>query len=104
MKVHLSLGDNGNLIALLDNGERILAADSQKMAEQLRLAGVTADSITVTDWKTDPNHAPASGTIIAVKAALRGLPPKSAAQIAAIFEQHGQILKMLADSDTESEE
>lgn len=74
MKAHLSLGDNGGLIAQLETGERIVAVNAHKMAEQLRLAGVTADSLTVIDWKTDPDHAPMSGQIIAIKAALRDLP------------------------------
>jgi hypothetical protein len=70
MKAHLSLSEHGNLVAVLETGERILAADSQKMAEQLRLAGVTAESLTVADWKADPDHAPMSGQIVAIKSAL----------------------------------
>lgn len=77
MKAHLSL-NAGGLIAQLEIGGRIVAGNAHKMAEQLRLAGVTADSLTATDWKTDPDHAPTSGQIIAIKAALRGLPPKTA--------------------------
>lgn len=77
MKAHLSL-NAGGLIAQLEIGGRIVAGNAHKMAEQLRLAGVTADSLTATDWKTDPDHAPTSGQIIAVKAALRDLPPKTA--------------------------
>lgn len=76
MQAHLSL-NAGGLIAQLEIGGRIVAGNAHKMAEQLRLAGVTADSLTVTDWKTDPDHAPTSGQIIAVKAALRGLPSKT---------------------------
>lgn len=72
MKAHLSL-NVGGLVAQLESGERIVAGNSLKMAEQLRLAGVTADSLTVTDWKTDPDHAPTSGQIIAVKAALQAV-------------------------------
>lgn len=72
MKAHLSLGNAGGLIAQLETGERILAGgNALKLAGQLRLAGVTSDSLTVTEWKTDPDHAPTSGQIIAVKAALR---------------------------------
>lgn len=70
MKAHLALGNVGGLIAQLETGEHIVAGNAHTMAEQLRLAGVTADSITATDWKTDPDHAPTSGQIIAVKAAL----------------------------------
>lgn len=77
MKAHLSL-NAGGLVAQLESGERIVAGNSLKMAEQLLLAGVTADSLTTTDWRTNPDHAPTSGQIIAVKAALRGLPPKIA--------------------------
>lgn len=72
MKAHLS-GDNGGLIAKLETSDRIVAGNAHNMAEQLRLAGVTADSLTVTDWKADPDHAPTSGQIIAVKAALQAV-------------------------------
>lgn len=71
MKAHLSITDNDELFTQLETGERILTNDTHKLAGQLRLAGVTADSLTATDWKTDPDHAPTSGQIIAVKAALR---------------------------------
>ena len=99
MKAHLSLGDNGNLIALLDNGKRILANDARKMAEQLRLAGVTADSLTVADWKTDTDHSPMSGQIIAVKAALRRIrrPEQFAEKVVEIFEKHDETLSKLDD-------
>jgi len=98
MKAHLSL-NAGGLIAQLETGERIVAVDARKLAEQLRLAGVTADSLTVTNWKTDLDHAPTSGQIISVKAALRDLPPKTTVQMDALFQQHHEILKGLADSD-----
>lgn len=70
MKAHLTLSENGILIAKLETGERILCSDARKMAEQLRLAGVTTDELTATDWKTDPEHAPMSGQIVTIKAAL----------------------------------
>lgn len=101
MKAHLSLGDKGELIAQLETGERIVAVDARKLAEQLRLAGVTADSLTVIDWKTDPYHAPMNGQIIAVKVALRNLAPQTAVRMDALFQQHHEILKGLADSDAE---
>jgi len=99
MKAHLSLGDNGNLVAKLENGERLIAANSQKMAEQLRLAGVATDSLTVTDWKTDPDHAPMSGQIIAVKAALRHIqrPEQFAEKMVELFEKHHENLSKLDD-------
>lgn len=102
MKAHLSLGDNGNLIALLESGDRILVANACKMADQLQLAGVTADSLTVADWKTDPDHAPLSGQIIAVKAALRHIqrPEQFAESVVVLFEEHHETLSKLADSDT----
>jgi hypothetical protein len=103
MKAHLSLGNSGGLIVQLETGEHIVAVDARKLAGQLRLAGVTAESLTVTDWKTDPDHAPTSGTIIAVKAALRGLPPKTTEQMDALFQQHHETLKGLADSDADKE-
>lgn len=53
MKAHLTLSENGNLIAKLETGERILCSDAHKMAEQLRLAGVTADELNATNCKTD---------------------------------------------------
>lgn len=53
MKAHLTLSENGNLIAKLETGERILCSDALKMAEQLRLASVTADKLDATNWKTD---------------------------------------------------
>lgn len=53
MKAHLTLFENGNLIAKFETGERILCSDAHKMAEQLRLAGVTADELNATNWKTD---------------------------------------------------
>ena len=99
MKAHLALNNNGGLIAKLETGEHIVAVDARKLAEQLRLAGVTAESLTVTDWKTDPDHAPTSGTIIAVKTALRSLPSATAEQIGELFEQHKEVLQGLADSD-----
>lgn len=71
MNAHFSLGNSGGLIAQLETGERIVADNARKLGGLLCLAGVTADSLTVTDWKTDPCHAPTSGQIIAVKAALR---------------------------------
>jgi len=71
MKAHLSITDNDELFAQLETGERILTNDTRKLAEQLHLAGVTPESLTVTCWKTDPDHAPTSGQIIAIKAALR---------------------------------
>ena len=71
MKAILSLSDQGSLIAQLETGEHIVAGDSFKLAEQLRLAGVAADDLSVADWKTDPDHAPMSGQIVAIKAALR---------------------------------
>lgn len=70
MKAHLTLGEHGGLIAQLETGERIVA-NSINMVVQLHLAGVTAESLTVSDWKTDLDHAPMSGQIIAIKAALR---------------------------------
>ena len=99
MKAHLSLGDNGNLVAKLENGERLIAANSQKMAEQLRLAGVATDSLTVTDWKTDPDHAPMSGQIIAVKAALRRIqrPEQFAEKVVDLFDNHHETLLKLDD-------
>lgn len=51
MKAHLALGHAGALIAQLETGERILASNAHKMAEQLRLAGVTAESLTVVEWQ-----------------------------------------------------
>lgn len=69
---HLSLTQwDGNLVAVLESGERIESDDAENLAEQLWLAGVTADSLTVTNWKTDPDHAPASGQIIAIKFSMR---------------------------------
>ncbi len=53
MKAHLTLSENGNLIAKLETGERILCSEAHKMAEQLRLAGVTADELNATNWKAD---------------------------------------------------
>ena len=71
VKAHLSLsGWNGHLIAELDSGVQLVATTSEKMAEQLILARVTAENLTVTSWKDDMDHAPASGTIIAIKEAL----------------------------------
>lgn len=58
MKAHLTLSENDILIAKLETGERILCSLTRKMTEQLRLAGVTADELTSTNWKTDPDHAP----------------------------------------------
>lgn len=69
MKAHLSFGEHGGLMARLETGERIVSSNSLKMAEQLHLVGVTAESLTV----ADSDHA----TIIAVRAALRGLPEQS---------------------------
>jgi len=71
MKAYLALGNAGGLFAQLETGGRIVAGNAHTMAEQLRIAGVTADSLTAIDWKTDPDHAPTSGQIIAVIAALR---------------------------------
>lgn len=101
MKAHLSVTDNDELFAQLETGERILTNDTHKLAEQLRLAGVTPESLTVTCWKTDPDHAPTSGQIIAVKAALRGLPPKTAEQVDALFKRHHETLKALAEAKRE---
>lgn len=74
MDAHLSLTAwDGNLVAVLESGQRIESEcdDAYNLAEQLWLAGVTADTLTVTNWKTDPDHAPASGHIIAIKFTLR---------------------------------
>ncbi len=71
MKALLSLSEQGHMVALLETGKRIVARDSREMVEQLRLAGVSADELTVTDWKIDYDHAPLSGQIVAIKAALR---------------------------------
>lgn len=71
VKAHLSLsGWDGHLIAELESGVQLVGDTSEKMAEQLILAGVTAENLTVTSWKDDMDHAPASGTISAIKAAL----------------------------------
>ncbi|MDP1872047.1 MAG: hypothetical protein Q8K61_10540 [Gallionella sp.] len=71
MDAHLSLTAwDGNLVAVLESGERIESDDAYNLAEKLRLAGVTAESLTVTDWKTDLDHAPSSGEIITIKFAL----------------------------------
>jgi hypothetical protein len=59
-----------HLIAELDSGVQLVADTSEKMAEQLILAGVAADELTATSWKEDRDHALASGTIMAVKFAL----------------------------------
>lgn len=99
MKAHLSLGNAGGLIAQLETGERILTNDTRKLAGQLRLVGVTAESITVTDWKTDPDPAPSSTEMIAIKVALRDLPPKTTVRMDALFQQYHETLKALADSD-----
>lgn len=72
VKAHLSLsGWNGHLIAELESGVQLVADTSEKMAEQLTLAGVTAENLTVTSWKEDIDHAPSSGASIAIKFALR---------------------------------
>lgn len=70
-KAHLSLSDQGELVAEIETGKRIVTADAIDMANELCFAGVTAESLTVTDWKTDPDHAPSSGQIIAIKFVLR---------------------------------
>lgn len=70
MKAHLSFGEHG-LIAQLENKERIIAIDAEKMAGQLHLAGVTEENLSVANWKTDPDHSPMSGQIITIKTALR---------------------------------
>jgi hypothetical protein len=64
MKAHLTLGEHGVLVAQLETGERILAKNSEKMSQQLHLAGVTTESLTVADWKTNSDHAPMSGLIM----------------------------------------
>jgi len=99
MKAHLTLSENGNLIAKLETGERILCSDAHKMAEQLRLAGVTADELNVTNWKTDPDHAALSGQVIAVKAALHHIqrPEQFAEKVVELFELHHETLSKLGD-------
>ena len=71
MKAHLTLNDTGVLVAQLETGERIVATDSRTLAEQLHLTGVTAESLTVANRKEDPDHAPTSGQLVAIRAALR---------------------------------
>lgn len=88
MKAHLSIsGWLGDLYADLETGERIVENNPAKLAEQLRAAGVTANSLTVTDFKTAPDHAPTTGQIIAMKALLQpDLNPVAAERIKAQFE------------------
>lgn len=71
MKAHLfSAQWGGALVAQLETGERIEDSDPDKLAEQLRLAGVTAEELTVTRWTVDLEQAPATGHVIAIKSAL----------------------------------
>lgn len=71
MKAHLFSDQwGGTLIAQIETGERIEASDPVKLAEQLRLAGVTAEELTVTRWTDNLEHAPATGHVIAIKSAL----------------------------------
>jgi len=71
MKAHLfSTKWGGALVAQLETGERIETGDPVKLAEQLRLAGVTVEDLTVTRWTDDLEQAPATGHVIAIKSAL----------------------------------
>lgn len=70
MKAHLSI-DHEELIANLENGDRLVADTSADMAEQLIIAGVTADELTATAWEVDIEHAPMVGQLVAIKFALR---------------------------------
>lgn len=68
MKAHLSTDDlGGNLVAKLESGDYLISEDAATLAEQLWLAGVTADSLTVTAWKTNLHHGPISEQIVAIK-------------------------------------
>lgn len=79
-KAHLSISAwDGHLIAELESGVQLIADTSEQMAEQLILAGVTAEDLTVTDWKEDIDHAPLTGTIIAIYFALRSYIKRDAA-------------------------
>lgn len=71
MKAHLAFTDTAGLVAIVETGGRIVAKDSRKMAEQLPLACVTAENLSVADWKDDPDRAPMSGRIVAIKAVFR---------------------------------
>jgi len=71
MKAHLSTTKSGDaLVAQFETGERIEDSDPLKLAEQLRLAGVTADELTVTRWTDNLEQAPATGHVIVIKAVL----------------------------------
>jgi hypothetical protein len=60
VRAHLAFTDTAGLVAIVETGGRIVAKDSRKMAEQLRLACVTAENFSVADWKDDPDRAPMS--------------------------------------------
>lgn len=77
VKAHLSLsGWNGHLIADLETGVKLTAGSGEDMAEQLILAGIFLENLTVTSWKDDVDHAPSGSEIIAIKSALNAYEKK----------------------------